>query len=126
MNNLKPCPFCGGHDVKVIAVLDKEHGVDCWLEDLPMNGGKANDYSVTCLNCFGNSGYRRTPQAAIDNWNRRPDLWIPITERLPEKGECLVVYSDGTVHIASVIFGEDFKHCTHWMPLPEPPKEVRP
>jgi hypothetical protein len=53
--------------------------------------------------------------------NRRAAGWIPVEERLPKKGECLVV-SDGTVYPASVIFGEDFKHCTHWMPLPEPPE----
>jgi hypothetical protein len=57
---------------------------------------------------------------AIAAWNRRAGGWIPVKERLPGKGECLVVHTDGTVHPASVIFGEDFKHCTHWMPLPKP------
>jgi len=72
MDNLKPCPFCGGEDVKVIASLGEEHCVDCWLEDLPSYGGKSSNYYVVCLKCQGNSGYRRTPQEAIDNWNRRP------------------------------------------------------
>lgn len=72
MINLKPCPFCGGEDVKVIAALDEEHCVDCWLEDLPSYGGKSSNYCVVCLKCQGNSGYRRTPQEAIDNWNSRP------------------------------------------------------
>ena len=54
--------------------------------------------------------------------NRRVAGWIPVEERLPEKGECLVASADGTVHPASVIFGKDFKDCTHWMPMPEPPE----
>lgn len=87
MDNFKPCPFCGGEDVKVIAALDEEHCVDCWLEDLPSYGGKSSNYCVVCLKCQGNSGYRRTPQEAVDNWNRRPDGWIPVSERLPESGK---------------------------------------
>ena len=60
--------------------------------------------------------------------------WIPVTERLPKLEKCiLVATTHGTV-------GEAFRHwdglfywigdeytnelsVTHWMPLPEPPKE---
>lgn len=48
--------------------------------------------------------------------------WIPVTERLPRNGEhILVYYSDGWIcdQYSPVDGG-----VTHWMPLPEPPKEV--
>lgn len=64
--------------------------------------------------------------------------WIPVEERLPE-AECgesdsvLAITELGTMHV--VYFdggcwckptGEVFPHnVTHWMPLPEPPKEEK-
>ena len=65
--------------------------------------------------------------------------WIPVTERLPERfGEYLVavkgvggeVYSDYADYdlyrqrwTTGLFLGVKDK-ITHWMPLPEPPKEV--
>lgn len=61
--------------------------------------------------------------------------WIPVTERLP-KGECIALgyqnemligyigdseYSD--TGYAAENDGEHLSDVTHWMPLPEPPKE---
>lgn len=117
MDNLKPCPFCGGE-----AVAFKDNYEKCGV------------YCTCCNAMLGvrlecgtvlRDGWRTeydTPEDAIAAWNRRPAGWIPVEERLPEKGECLVAHTDGTVHSASVIFGEDFRHCTHWMPLPQPPE----
>lgn len=56
--------------------------------------------------------------------------WIPVTERLPEHGQEVIVYS-GNI-LKPTVFAYQFwnpkydswKHITHWMPLPEPPKEV--
>jgi hypothetical protein len=60
-------------------------------------------------------------------------LWISVTERLPEKGYYVLAYEDGDIMMASYNDGnwvlrdlyeiiDDLKP-THWMPLPEPPKE---
>ena len=56
--------------------------------------------------------------------------WTSVTERLPEHGQEVIVYS-GNV-LKPTVFAYQFwnpkydswKHITHWMPLPEPPKEV--
>lgn len=63
--------------------------------------------------------------------------WIPVTERLPEeKVNCIVHYkhaycdNDDYWTIGICFYdGEKFQlgpayKVTHWMPLPEPPKEV--
>ena len=62
--------------------------------------------------------------------------WIPVTERLPKYGERVLVFGGVTMYVAYYDknrFGGESWHklnskshyCnpTHWMPLPEPPKE---
>ena len=59
--------------------------------------------------------------------------WIPVTDRLPEKWKWVLVCFDGAdvpstgfVNSAGDWIGEDMYtnyDVTHWMPLPEPPKE---
>jgi len=61
--------------------------------------------------------------------------WIPVTERLPEYGgSYITAFSKGEVgHNLYMTFAdgsgkwyqnsEDTGEVTHWMPLPEPPKE---
>lgn len=62
--------------------------------------------------------------------------WIPVTERLPKYGERVLVFGGFTMYVAyydkNRYGGESWHklnskshYCnpTHWMPLPEPPKE---
>lgn len=59
--------------------------------------------------------------------------WIPVTERLPEdECRCLVIDAAGDIEM-DVYDGEGgfrldhqgaLQHPSHWMPLPEAPKEV--
>jgi len=76
-----------------------------------------------------------------DGWIRPPckvgqEVWVPVTERLPEDGvRVLALHDDGVVRIGisrgyfpavvtkshTKTFG--FAEVTHWMPLPQPPKE---
>lgn len=67
-----------------------------------------------------------------------PDGWISCSERMPEETGDIIVVSDGIVmsgisysrrdgfYIAALEYDDDepIGGVTHWMPLPEPPKEV--
>jgi hypothetical protein len=56
--------------------------------------------------------------------------WIPVAERLPKRGADIIVCSHRTIKpVVFTTYFWDEKHdnwlgITHWMPLPEPPKEV--
>ena len=65
-NNLKPCPFCGKHDVEVYTVEREDRPKCKWTA------------TVFCLRCFAsttNHGFDWTEEAAkekaIKAWNRR-------------------------------------------------------
>ena len=76
---------------------------------------------------------------AIDQLEAAVPRWIPVTERLPEevgKYLCTVksfshYYSKQYCYVDVLVFQDDcFFECglgtervTHWMPLPQPPKE---
>lgn len=56
--------------------------------------------------------------------------WISVTERLPENRDMVLATIDGVVYIAfygNYMWKEvetySIFYPTHWMPLPEPPKE---
>lgn len=53
--------------------------------------------------------------------------WIPVTERLPEKSGGVLGYHTrwgvSRYYYHYSLRNADWRHITHWMPLPEPPKE---
>ncbi len=66
-------------------------------------------------------------QAEYDKLMRKLDGWIPVSERLPEEDErvivtCLDIYHEPDVDVATYDrYSEWFKrYVTAWMPLPEP------
>ncbi|EFK6636765.1 DUF551 domain-containing protein [Escherichia coli] len=69
-----------------------------------------------------------------------PDGWISCSERMPDDGQHVIILCDGAFVLYAqyrdgeffdvVRNGEEFfetqsRNVTHWMPLPEPPKEVK-
>ena len=54
---LKPCPCCGGKDVKVDYFFKPPKGVKYWF--------------VGCIECGGSMDSKRTRKQAIADWNRR-------------------------------------------------------
>lgn len=64
-------------------------------------------------------------------WVERPKgRWIPVTERLPEKNTAVIAVTDNGIVFQCLYAYDGWDlwegnevHITHWMPLPEPPKE---
>ncbi|HAN3909204.1 TPA: DUF551 domain-containing protein [Escherichia coli] len=79
-------------------------------------------------------------QTAIPQVPVIPDGWISCNERMPEDGQHVIILCDGAFVLYAqyrdgeffdvVRNGEEFfetqsRNVTHWMPLPEPPQEVK-
>ena len=81
----------------------------------------------------------RLQNALSGNSPGTPDSWISCSDRMPEETGDIIVVSDGIVmsgisysrrdgfYIAALEYDDDepIGGVTHWMPLPEPPKEVK-
>ncbi|EFM0086278.1 DUF551 domain-containing protein [Escherichia coli] len=79
------------------------------------------------------------PTVQAGNYPVTPDGWISCSERMPEETGDIIVVSDGIVmsgisysrrdgfYIAALEYDDDepIDGVTHWMPLPEPPQEVK-
>jgi len=87
----------------------------------------AEHYEETAKDCFKDVCY----------YLERVPKWIPVTERLPKEGDFVLVYGDlypnkhdgGVIAVSKRMdwnywqgFGRE-RDITHWMPLPQPPKE---
>ena len=73
--------------------------------------------------------YARSPYDAIEKVRIMEEpRWIPVTERLPEKDTRVIVCASLPEGVHSDFIYEDghwfvSTGVTHWMPLPEPPKD---
>ena len=108
-------------------MTDREKLVDLLWQcvDLDTPFGEIADYLLS-------NGVRLEPKQATSDENKR---WIPVSERLPENDGFVLVYTiNQIVGEAILIDRKEFYWAgsdddaepiavTHWMPLPEPPKE---
>ncbi|HAZ3103461.1 TPA: DUF551 domain-containing protein [Escherichia coli] len=86
----------------------------------------------------------RLQNALAGNYPVTPDGWISCSDRMPEKGQnvlisvnfdsdlvepliCSARYTGSTFRSGCVTVkpGNGIEQATHWMPLPEPPQEVK-
>lgn len=61
MDELKPCPFCGGTDIlmrDVCGMFGKSSNVRTY-------------HYMQCRNCFSQTGYYKTKPKTIKTWNTR-------------------------------------------------------
>ncbi|HAJ7147299.1 TPA: DUF551 domain-containing protein [Escherichia coli] len=96
----------------------------------PLNGRQFNNLK----GCF-----YEALKVAMRNSPVTPDGWISCSERMPEETGDIIVVSDGIVmsgisysrrdgfYIAALEYDDDepIGGVTHWMPLPEPPQEMK-
>ncbi len=71
MNKIKSCPFCGHNTAPVIV----------WAsEDAPLGSNDTDQVYVVCNihegGCGATGGYKDTEKQAIQNWNRRPAIYV--------------------------------------------------
>ena len=106
----------------------------------------------TALCNYGSSPYPVVTQEIIDRLAAYEDTglapeevqqmrWIPVEERLPEESDGMVLFTNGKavtsgyrnhmfrmsgeegIYAPAIRKGGGYMRVTHWMPLPEPPKE---
>ena len=87
------------------------------------------------MNCSTRAKRKVTELPALDAVPAEQGKWISIKDRLPEDGEAVLTCKNGLVEVQVYekkrngwINGDWFwsmATVTHWMPLPEPPKEGR-
>ena len=80
MSELKSCPFCGGHKLKI--------GQD-----------ECKDYYVVCSGCLSSSNYYHSKELAVEAWNTRQSEWISVDDRLPKGDDEVLVYQDPDVFL---------------------------
>ena len=69
------------------------------------------------------------PKDELVEYVRAP-VWIPVSERLPNKGDEVLVYNGDYIESVEYINNDfwmtmddgEVENVTHWMPLPAPPE----
>ncbi|HFD3101483.1 TPA: DUF551 domain-containing protein [Escherichia coli] len=132
---------------------------EMYWQDAPVEGSsKAAAYATGWNDCreamLQSGNFRENKDSSTNNFRKipeastsspvTPDGWISCSERMPEKGQnvlisvnfdsslvepliCSARYTGSTFRRgdATIKPGNGIEQATHWMPLPEPPQEVK-
>jgi len=115
MSELKPCPFCGS-EARIL---------------------KGHHYWAVCPECAARGSAYGERGNAIKAWNTRTPQWVSVEDGLPEEGLCVLGFEPHCLlnrdkGVGVIVADYDITEIrkatgkpwiTHWMPLPEPPKE---
>ena len=138
------CPFpCGWDNLNKLAIQDAELVARGLVEgELTTEAHRQaaisnNDRLLKVISSCRAAMLAAAPQLPGSEPVTVPGKWIPVSERMPEKGQAVLVYrpkahegGDSDVRVA--VYGRhNFEHgfgCywepSHWMPLPAAPQEV--
>lgn len=85
-------------------------------------------YELAAANLIANGVRLERKQATSDKTSDESKRWIPVSERLPERGQEVIIYT-GNIQKPTVLAYQfwnpkydTWAHVTHWMPLPTPPE----
>lgn len=145
MGEFKECPMCGKRVAEFTSCAELEECEN--FESCDSEPFICVVCSATNGGCGATGGYAPSAEEAAKKWNRRADhsgeangmMWISVKDRLPEdQGDVLVVafWHERWQTIIGWFANNEKKWriltphgerepggVTHWMPLPQPPKE---
>ncbi|HFI4157804.1 DUF551 domain-containing protein [Escherichia coli] len=113
-------------------VPDERAAFNSWNNDenLPIAGVGAKNAAWLAWQARAELGH-----SLVVNYPVTPDGWISCSERMPAQDDWILIYSKHSEYMAGQVQGEYVElsdgtlswlgNALYWMPLPEPPKEVR-
>ena len=97
-------------------------------DNVNLTGWLAEEHAKQCPHYIRNV-HDRGDDSLCDKWMCEVaslPKWIPVTERLPDEGEIVLIFSKTHKTILFDWIRNNewlcFGNATHWMPLPEPPE----
>ncbi|MDY1887955.1 DUF551 domain-containing protein [Klebsiella pneumoniae] len=133
------CPYpCGWDNLNKLAIQDAAFVAIALVEGEPAKESirqaaiTNNDRLLKVISACRAAMLAAAPQSPGSEPAAVPGKWIPVSERLPDEGDHVLV-SDGVGMEVSWIRGREWKKLrhiysedvTHWMPLPAAPQEVK-
>jgi len=131
--NCDRCLFCG---------MSNDKDGDCYQQLHKAAADAIEGLSGLIDHYGGETGIKNLQEYASKYWDTLEKIprWIPVTERLPEEHkDVLAIAQWKDNHEVTICYGRKYKtrwyllsepgellkgfDVTHWMPLPEPPKE---